>query len=160
MSQLPPLVSIGIPTYNRASWLRRSIESALNQDFSDLELIISDNASTDNTQDVCEGCRARDARVKYVRQQSNKGATANFREVLERASGTFFMWLGDDDWLDTNYVSTCVRHMLNDRSLFLTCGVPRYYRGGEPAGEGDIFCLMQDRWFRRLLSYYCRVTDI
>jgi glycosyltransferase involved in cell wall biosynthesis len=159
MNQSQPLVSIGIPTYNRALLLGRSIESALNQDFSNLEIIVSDNASTDDTARICAMYCDRDARVRYVRQAVNTGPTANFCDVLDRASGTFFMWLGDDDWIDPSYVSTCVRQLLGDRLLALTSGAPRYYRNGEPVSDGQIFSLLQASWSRRVLSYFCQVTD-
>src|ERR1035437_9224723 len=103
-----PLVTIGIPTYNRAEMLRRSIDSALSQDYLMIEVIVSDNASTDETQEVCKEFSKKDGRVKYIKQSSNIGAVANFADVLERASGEYFMWLGDDDWIDASYVSHCV----------------------------------------------------
>src|SRR5229473_2324672 len=102
-----PLVTIGLPTYNRASELKRAVESVLAQDYSNLELVISDNASTDDTQLVCERFCAQDNRIRYIRQPTNRGAAANFHEVLQRAGGEFFMWLGDDDWLDSSYVAQC-----------------------------------------------------
>src|SRR4029078_4573899 len=108
MDHTQPLVSIGIPTYNRGSLLHRSIDSALNQDFENIEIVISDNASTDETPQVCLSYAAKDRRIKYIRQTTNLGPTTNFNEVLKHASGVFFMWLGDDDWIDTSYVRTCV----------------------------------------------------
>ncbi len=69
-----PLVSIGIPTYNRASVLRRAVESALTQDHTNLELVISDNASTDETEAVCQEFCERDNRVRYIRQKTNRGS--------------------------------------------------------------------------------------
>jgi glycosyl transferase family 2 len=156
---LEPLVSIGIPTYNRARSLRRSIESALRQDFPNLEILISDNASTDETAEVCQSYCAQDRRIRYTRQSRNRGPTENFSEVLKGATGTFFMWLGDDDWIDVAYVRTCVRHMLADPSLALISGVPRYYRDGELAGDGKVLCLLHDDWRRRVISYYMGVSD-
>ena len=76
-----PLVTIGIPTYNRAEMLKRSIESALSQDYAMIEVIISDNASTDDTQGICQYFIKKDNRVKYVKQLSNKGPSTNFNEV-------------------------------------------------------------------------------
>src|ERR1700687_633000 len=104
-----PLVSIGLPTYNRAVGLGRAIESVLAQDYRNIELIVSDNASTDETERLCtEYCR-RDSRVRYLRQETNRGAISNFRAVVAHAQGEFFMWLGDDDWLDQGYLSECLR---------------------------------------------------
>lgn len=84
-----PLVSIGIPTYNRAASLRRAIESALAQDYVNLEVVISYNASTDETQAVCEGFARKDSRIRYIRQVTNHGAVANFRNALSQPKGEF-----------------------------------------------------------------------
>lgn len=159
MSTSSPLVTIGIPTYNRASLLHRSIESALRQDYRNIEIIISDNASTDDTGAVCHHYSEQDERIKYVRQAKNCGATVNFSKVLEMATGQFFMWLGDDDWIDASYVSSCVQLLLNDQSLSLVSGTPHYYRDNQPVGSGKTFDLVQKEWWKRLASYYYQVAD-
>jgi len=89
----------------------------------------------------------------------NVGATANFLKVLEEASGEYFMWLGDDDWVDDSYVSQCMKHMLNDTNMSLVCGYPRYYRSGLADHDGKVFQLLQNYWMLRVASYYARVTD-
>lgn len=159
MNETAPLVTIGIPTCNRASLLSRSLDSALNQDFSNLEVVISDNASTDDTAQVCESYRVKDARIKYFRQPTNVGPTDNFNVVLKNASGEFFMWLGDDDWIDASYIKICVQHLIEDPSLSLASGAPKYYREGQAAGDGRFVCLTQNRWYRRVISYYSQVSD-
>jgi glycosyltransferase involved in cell wall biosynthesis len=106
MTELP-LVSIGIPTYNRANLLGRAIESVLAQDYPNLELLICDNASTDNTRQVCEAYVAQHPKLRYIRQPKNEGATGNFRAAFENTRGEFFAWLGDDDWMDRSYVARC-----------------------------------------------------
>src|SRR4051812_48138560 len=95
-----PLVSIGIPTFNRAESLRRSIRSALAQDHPALEVVVSDDGSTDNTAAVVAELAAHDARLRCVSQAVNLGHARNFQAVLEAARGEYFMWLSDDDWLD------------------------------------------------------------
>ena len=100
MSEETPLVSIGIPTYNRERLIGRAIESALNQDYPNIEIVISDNASTDATSEVCRRYAQEQPNVRYVRQPRNLGAIRNFDAVLRQSSGQFFMWLGDDDWLE------------------------------------------------------------
>lgn len=154
-----PLVSIGIPTYNRASLLKRSIESALNQDYKNIEILISDNASTDETESVCLFYSDKDTRLKYYRQPKNRGPAENFTEVLERSSGLFFMWLGDDDWIDVAYVSSCVQQLIQDPTMSLISGAPEYYRNGQKVGDGKVFCLLQDAWWQRVIAYYVQVTD-
>lgn len=93
----PPAVSIGFPVYNGAPFLPRALESLLNQDYSDFELIISDNASTDETEAICREYAARDSRIRYIRQVENLGSHENFNFVLQEAQGEYFMWAADDD---------------------------------------------------------------
>lgn len=155
----PKLVTVGIPTYNRADMLQRSIESVLCQDYTLIEVLISDNSSTDNTQNICQQFCEKDGRVKYVQQSSNIGALENFKNVLTRASGEYFMWLGDDDWIDSAYISSCVSLLASDSDMALVSGAPKYYRGGKKASEGKMFNLLQQSWSARVVNYYRQVAD-
>ncbi len=92
-----PRVSIGLPVYNGSMYLRAALDSILQQDFEDFELIISDNASTDGTEAICRAYAARDRRVRYRRTQSNIGSARNYRRVFELARGEFFKWCSHDD---------------------------------------------------------------
>jgi glycosyltransferase involved in cell wall biosynthesis len=99
-----PRVTIGLPVYNGARYLADAIDSLLLQSFSDFELIISDNASTDETGAICQAYAARDARIRYVRQPENIGAIGNFAYVLDQAVGDFFMWATHDDRRDPHFL--------------------------------------------------------
>jgi len=159
MNLQPKLVSVGIPTYNRADMLRRSVESVLCQDYMLIEILISDNSSTDDTQNICQQFCEKDERVKYVQQSSNIGASANFKNVLARASGEYFMWLGDDDWIDLTYISLCVSLLASDPDIALVSGTPQYYREGKKVFEGNMFNLLQQSWAVRVANYYMKVAD-
>lgn len=98
------LVSIGMPVYNAASCIRESLESLLGQSYKNFELIISDNASTDNTEKICRSYAKKDKRIRYIRQKENIGAVNNFNFVLKEAQGKYFMWAADDDLWDRNYI--------------------------------------------------------
>lgn len=154
-----PLVSIGLPTFNRAKSLRRAIESVLAQDYVNLELVISDNSSSDETPTVCEEYRLRDSRVKYVHQRANCGAHSNFQTVLDEARGQYFMWLGDDDWLQESYVSRCVEILMARPEISLVCGVARYFDEDRLAFEGVRMELLQDSPTDRVLAFYRQVSD-
>jgi glycosyltransferase involved in cell wall biosynthesis len=94
-----PLVSIGLPVFNGEKFLRQTLHSLLAQEFTDFELIISDNASTDSTGEICKEYAAADARIRYIRQSQNIGARSNFNFVLQQAQGEYFMWAAaDDQW--------------------------------------------------------------
>lgn len=152
-----PLVTVGLPTYNRVSSLKRAIESVLAQDYTNIELVISDNASIDGTKRLCEEICEQDTRVRYIRQPRNLGAHYNFIEVLRQARGQFFMWLGDDDWLGRSYVSRCVGTMMDQPEFALVSGTAQYFRDGKFALAGEIFDLTQDSAEERIVAYYRQV---
>jgi glycosyltransferase involved in cell wall biosynthesis len=103
------LVSVGIPTYNRPEGLRRTLECITSQTFRNLEIIVSDNASpTAETERVTREFMARDARIRFYRQPEPLGISGNYRFVLQRAGGEFFMWAADDDEWDPEFVRQCV----------------------------------------------------
>jgi glycosyltransferase involved in cell wall biosynthesis len=154
-----PLVSIGLPTHNRALNLKRAVESVLTQDYPNLELVISDNASTDETEIVCQQFCALDNRIRYFRQPINQGAVENFLEVLRNSKGEFFMWLADDDWLDRSYVSECLRNLKDQSSYALVCGKSKYFQGDVIFSEGAEINLLQENSKNRMLAYYRQVED-
>jgi len=114
LSGYVPAVSIGMPVYNGEKFIREALDSLLAQTFSDFELIISDNASTDNTEKICQEYLSRDSRIKYIRQDFNKGPGANFRFVLEKSVGTFFMWAACDDTWESNWLEILISELKKD----------------------------------------------
>ena len=105
-SVLMPQFTIGIPTYNRAELLKRSIASALDQSAPDVRVIVSDNASPDHTAEVVQSFGDR---VEYHRNATNLGATANLEKVFQLASTEYFSWLQDDDVLHRDFVQHALR---------------------------------------------------
>lgn len=104
-----PLVSVGIPTFNRPSGLRRTLQQICDQTYKNIEIIVSDNASPDPaTRAVVEEFAARDHRIKSFQQSKNIGANENFRFVLRQASGEYFMWAADDDEWSPTFIERCV----------------------------------------------------
>lgn len=114
-------VSIGIPVHNGENFLAEAIDSVLAQTFDDLELIISDNASTDGTRAICEGYAARDPRVRYVRNPCNLGAAANYNRTFALARGRYFKWLAHDDRLEPTFLERTVA-VMEARPEVLLCG--------------------------------------
>jgi len=92
-----PRVSVGIPVRNAERYLRTAVDSVLCQDYQDFELILSDNASTDRTPEICREYAASDRRVRYFRNEVNIGAVPNFNRLFHLAGGEFFKWLPADD---------------------------------------------------------------
>lgn len=121
-----PLATIAIPTFNRSASLRRALASALAQDYAPLEILVVDNASTDDTAAVCAEIAAADMRVRCVRHPQNLGASRNFNAALQLARGEYFMWLADDDWISANYLSVCIGALEDDPALALAGGAARF----------------------------------
>ena len=108
-----PRLSIGLPVYNGEKYLRRALDSLLGQDFGDFELIISDNASTDGTTDICKDYARQDSRIRYFQSQSNRGATWNYRHVFDLAHGEDFKWAASDDECYPTMLRRCVDVLKN-----------------------------------------------
>ena len=118
MSEKRPLVSIGVPVYNGERSIRRALDALRAQTYDNLELVISDNASTDSTSAICQEYAAKDRRIKYFRNPVNVGLYENFRRVVTLATGEYFMWAAADDLKPPTAVEHCVRAMLhNDRAV-------------------------------------------
>lgn len=103
-----PKVSIGLPVFNGEKYVGAAIESMLEQTFTDFELVISDNASTDRTESICRAWADRDPRIRYFRNDRNVGASANYTRVFERSRGEYFKWTAHDDVYAETYLEKCV----------------------------------------------------
>lgn len=119
-----PTVSIGLPVYNGERYLAEAIQSVLSQTFTDLELVIADNASTDSTEDICRQFQAQDPRVVYVRNERNLGAAYNYNLTLERARGRYFKWLAHDDVCRPEFIQVCFDALENDPDIALAYPTP------------------------------------
>ncbi|MDZ7319275.1 MAG: glycosyltransferase [candidate division KSB1 bacterium] len=108
MSANKPRVSLGMPVYNGEKYLEETLGSILAQTYQDFELVISDNGSTDRTQQICERYAAKDERIKYYRNSKNIGIAPNFNRVFELCSGEYFKWTDYDDLLAPDFVTKCV----------------------------------------------------
>lgn len=100
-----PIVTVGLPVFNGERYLAEAIESILAQSYGDFELILSDNASTDGTAEICARYAAGDQRVRVVRHDTNVGAAANFNGLFRAARGAYFKWAAHDDVLHADYLA-------------------------------------------------------
>ncbi len=103
-----PRLGIGLPVYNGATYLAEALEALLGQSYEDFELIISDNASTDATEQICREFAARDSRIRYLRQARNIGAVPNHNLVFDECRSELFKWASDDDLYARDLVERCV----------------------------------------------------
>ena len=114
-----PLVSIGLPMRNEEKVIEQALDSLLDQTYENIEVVISDNASDDSTEEIARAYARRDPRVRYHRQPTNIGLQANFAFVIRAATGSFFRWVGGDDELERSYIARCLPVLVDDPRLLM-----------------------------------------
>ncbi|MEM9800186.1 MAG: glycosyltransferase family 2 protein [Planctomycetota bacterium] len=132
---ISPRVTVGLPVYNGAGYLERTARSVLDQTFGDLELVIADNASTDETRDICERLAAEDGRVRYCPAESNLGAAWNYNRLVDLARGDMFKWAPHDDPVAPTFLERTVALLDGDPDAVLAyTGVRRIDEAGSDLG--------------------------
>lgn len=119
-----PSLSVGLAVRNNADAVGRCIESIVSQDFTDLELVISDNASDDGTTALLEKYARADRRIRLNVNEVNIGLHENMDRVLELSNGELFRWISSDDWLEPGSLSACVRALRTHEEAI---GVTTYF---------------------------------
>ena len=114
-----PRLSIGLPVYNGEEYLAESFDALLGQTYEDFELIVSDNASTDGTQDICRQYAEKDSRIRYLRLPRNIGATPNHNHVFAESRGELFKWASHDDLYARDLLRRCVQALDERPEVFL-----------------------------------------
>lgn len=108
MAENAPLVSIGLPVYNGERYLAETLDALLTQSYTNIEIIIFDNASTDATQAICRTYALKDSRVRYYRNERNLGAARNYNLTVEHARGVYFKWAAHDDLCKPTFIESCI----------------------------------------------------
>ncbi len=152
-------VSFGVPVFNEERSIRRCLDSILAQDFSDFEVVVCDNASTDRTPEILAGYAARDARVRIFRNEENLGLIRNWNRAFELSRGTYFRWVGGDDWLDPTYTSRCVAALDADpAAISATSGFMMHHPDGttrsDTFGGERLESESPSRRFARMLWFF------
>lgn len=149
------LITIGIPSYNRPLTLKRTLDSIINQTYINLEILISDNCSTDAEVDILinDYCR-KDSRISFVKQEKNLGASGNFYYLLKNATGKYFMWLADDDFISNDYIEEIMKEYDKDEGYSLIGG-QGYFINSEKGykTKNEEFNLLDESPSRRFLEY-------
>lgn len=112
-------VTVGLPVFNGDKTVGQSIDSVLAQSFRNLRLLISDNASEDNTQEECLKRAKRDSRVRYYRQEENIGVFQNYNELFRDCNSKYFKWQSSSDWCDKDFIETCVDALESNQDAVL-----------------------------------------
>ncbi len=145
MSSHQPCVTIAMPVYNGEEYMREALDSVLSQTFDDLEIIISDNASTDKTEDICREYAENNSHIRYYRNDKNVGAIENFNRLFALSNGKYFQWVSYDDKWSPNFLEDCVAALEKDNSIVLCYGKTEFINS-----DGD---------YTRTLQEECRYID-
>ena len=117
-----PKLTIGMPVYNGELFIKKAIKSILDQTFTDFELIISNNSSTDSTEKICQDFIDKDNRIQIHTQKKNIGIHRNFNFLLSKAKGEYFAWAAVDDYLDNDFMEKNLKILESDKSVVSSVG--------------------------------------
>lgn len=153
------LVTIGMPVYNRPKELERALNAVLSQTYTNIEVVISNNFSTDiRVDELVKKYLQSDIRIRYFFQANPLPVIDNFKFVLEKASGEYFMWLADDDWVDKNYIEECIYFLSNNSDYNLACGECAYHDiAGNLIDQFKMPPLISSDPVNRVIEYYRHV---
>ncbi len=153
-----PRVTVAVPTWNRPDGLVRAVESVLSQDYPWLEVLISDNGSTDETPEVCRRLAEADGRICWFRQERNLGPIPNFSFLLSQASGSYFMWVADDDTLEPDVLGKYVSFLDHHPDYVLISGIVRYWDRDTLYKTEEEFDFEQENNRERVAAFYRKVS--
>lgn len=156
MSRAKPRISVGMPVYNGELYLEEAIESILSQTHGDFEFIISDNASTDRTEQICRDYAAQDKRIVYTRNKENLGAAKNYNRVFHLASGIYFRWFNADDVSAPELHERCIRVMNENPDAALCYGKTAFIddKGKITEYYDDNLDLQQEKASDRFINFF------
>lgn len=148
-------VSLGMPVHNGEQYIGQALESLLSQTHENFELVISDNASTDRTWEICQSYASRDERIRLYRNRVNIGAVANFNRVLALSRSPFFMWAACDDLWEPTFIQRLLGSLNSDPDAILAFSAFNSIgrRGTESKTHPDFIDLCSRELFARLHSY-------
>jgi glycosyltransferase involved in cell wall biosynthesis len=156
MSGRSPRLSVGVPVRNGQRFIADALDSFLDQTFEDLEVVIGDNASDDDTEQICRTYAARDGRIRYVRHRDNLGLNGNFNFLFDAARGEYFKWAAHDDLLAPTYLERCVETLDSDPSVVLaTAQVKLVEADGSPIpfdNDSEVFVTSYGETLPRIYS--------
>lgn len=158
-----PLVTIGIPTYNRVKGLQRTLDCALKQSYENIEILIADNCTEPKAEiDALIQCLEQEKRIRYFRHSQNKGALLNFEFLLREARGEYFIWFCDDDYYDNRQlIEQYVTTLENSPSASFAMGAVEYVDGSGQMFIKDAPSYQMDgKLFHRMWVYLTtNITD-
>lgn len=158
MTRSDPLVSIGVPVYNDAPWLRNSLDHVLAQDYTNLEIILADDGSTDGSREICREYALRDSRIRLFENKHNLGNLSNHRFVFDVSTGDYFAWGSGHDYYHVSFISKTLEH-LQRHPLSVMCFTQSNFvdESGvvlrETKGGLDMYGLPPAKRFRKIMEH-------
>lgn len=153
------LVTIGMPVYNRPVEMARAIESVLSQSYLNLEILISNNNSPNpEVEVVAKNFQNKDSRIQYFFQSSSIHPFDHFKFLKEKASGEFFMWLADDDWLDVNFIKDCLYFLKNNKDFSCCTGKCNYIENNIILSDDSSKSITNNNKLLRVFKYISTVS--
>jgi glycosyltransferase involved in cell wall biosynthesis len=148
------LITVGLPVYNSERYLRQSLDSLLAQTFPHFVLVISDNASTDGTAQICQQYAAADSRIKYSRNETNIGNPRNFNRVAGLAETRYLKWSTADDFWEPSFLERALEVMERDPTIALCYpqAVLVDANGRNPKNYDDVLHLVQENAADRFVA--------
>lgn len=152
-----PLVTIGIPTYNGGHNVMKAFHSIVDQGYPNVEILISNNASLDETAAVCQELVRQYPQVRYFHHARNIGMFANFEFLLRHARGKYFMWLADDDTLAEGALPVYVDYLEDNPDYSVVSGKIEYWQNGAVSTVEEGFNFSHNSPLLRVIAYYFKV---
>ena len=151
-----PIISVAMPVYNGAKWLPSAIDSILNQTCTDFEIVISDNASTDNSEEICRNYAKKDPRIRYFRNSINLGVSENFNMAFKHSVGKYVKWATTNDYIKPTMLERCVEILEKNSDVVLCYCKTRLFNPSENYEEDyeDNLHLMQESPSVRFSTYF------
>ena len=153
------MITIGIPTYNRADKLFKLLTNLVNQNFQDFKLIISDNCSKDNTEEICKSFSGKFKDFNYLKQVKTINVLDNYKFLFDRCDTKYFMWLPDDDYIDKDYIKTCLEYLMKNEDYVLVSGACNYYLNKKFAFKGNEINIENNSLSKRVYAHYSIARD-
>ncbi len=155
-------ISVGLPVYNGARFLAETLDSLLVQTYEDFEIVISDNASTDETEQICRSYQEKDKRIRYYPNSTNLGAAKNYRKAFELSSGEYFRWANCDDLFAPESLARCIEVLDRESSVILTFPKTRFIdeRGRFIPDDEDSLNIQHDRVSERFIQLFNRLGRV
>jgi glycosyltransferase involved in cell wall biosynthesis len=150
-----PLITVGITTFERPTTLKQTIQSVLNQTYKNLEIFVCDDHSIKNdTSLIVNSFQDLDKRIIFFKRDHNYGVTENVNLMVKNASGKYFLWLCDDDWIDPSYIESCLDFMHSNKEYSLVTGGSKFYLENELLYEAEKISIEDDSAQERFIAFH------